>query len=226
MAQFNTPSIKPEMNDGSLWFTLATESWVKNLINQVPPCTAATTSNLNATYYNGASGSDATLTNADAQKTLVIDGVTLSGGSLVLVKDQTTMFQNGIYTVINTGSISTNWVLRRITAYDSALQMTRGGTISVFNGTLWAASVWMLTATVTAVGTSDIIFTNIDKTSLSSVLGTTKQIIVSVVGGVATLSIAPNPVFPGTESITIPTGTMAQRPTSVTAGMLRFTTTV
>jgi hypothetical protein len=50
---------------------------------------------------------------------LVIDGVTLNSADRVLVYEQTDQTQNGIYTVTNTGSASTNWVLTRATDADS-----------------------------------------------------------------------------------------------------------
>jgi len=71
--------------------------------------------NLNATYNNGTAGVGATLTNAGTQAALVIDGITMIVGDRVLVYNQTTASQNGVYTVTNTGSPSTNWVLTRAT---------------------------------------------------------------------------------------------------------------
>lgn len=79
----------------------------------------ATTANLTATYANGSSGVGATLTNSGTQAALTIDSIVLSVGERVLVKDQTTGLQNGIYTVTNTGSVSTNWVLTRAVDTDS-----------------------------------------------------------------------------------------------------------
>jgi len=78
-----------------------------------------TAGNLNATYNNGTAGVGATLTNAGTQATLVIDGVTLSGGERVLIYNQTNQFENGVYTVTNAGSPSTNWVLTRATDADT-----------------------------------------------------------------------------------------------------------
>lgn len=71
--------------------------------------------NVNATYNNGAAGVGATLTNAGTQAALVVDGVTVSVGDRVLVYNQTNAYENGVYTVTNTGSGSTNWVLTRAT---------------------------------------------------------------------------------------------------------------
>ena len=78
-----------------------------------------TAGNLNATYNNGASGVGATLTNAGTQAALVIDGVTLNTSDRVLIYNQTNAYENGIYTVTDTGSPSTNWVLTRATDADS-----------------------------------------------------------------------------------------------------------
>jgi len=75
--------------------------------------------NLTATYNNGTAGVGATLTNSGTQAALVIDGVTLNSADRVLVYEQTDQTQNGVYTVTNTGSDSTNWVLTRATDADS-----------------------------------------------------------------------------------------------------------
>jgi hypothetical protein len=83
--------------------------------------------NLNATYDNGTAGVGATLTNAGTQEALVIDGVTLNTSDRVLVYEQTDATQNGIYTVTDTGSVSTNWVLTRATDADSFSPGTADG---------------------------------------------------------------------------------------------------
>ena len=75
--------------------------------------------NLNATYNNGTAGVGATLTNAGTQAALVIDGVTLNTSDRVLIYNQTNGYENGVYTVTDTGSASTNWVLTRATDADS-----------------------------------------------------------------------------------------------------------
>ena len=226
MAQLPLSIGKQEFNDGVNWFALASENWVLNTLRIVLPCLVSTTSNLTATYANGTAGVGATLTNFGAQAALVLDGVTLAVGNRVLVKDQATALQNGIYTVTNIGSVSTNWILTRATDYDSVAQTVRGDTVSVISGTLSTASLWMLTSIVTTVGTDSFTFAKTDQNSFASILGTTNQIAVSVTGGVATISIASNPVLPGTASVTIPTGTTVQRPVTPTTGMFRFNTSL
>ena len=228
MAQLNTPvGGQAEITDSAgNYFTMATQNWVLNNIANVPATLVATTSNLTATYGNGTSGVGATLTNSGTQAALVIDGITLAVGNRVLVKDQTTGLQNGVYTVTNIGSISTNWILTRASDYDSAIQMTRGNVIRAISGTINAVTTWMLTSIVTTVGSDSVTFANLIQSSITNILGTTNQITVTVSGGVATLSIASNPVFTGTGSVTIPVGTTAQRPASPTIGMLRINTSL
>ena len=101
----------------------ATKQYVDNLtaaaIHFHDPVRVEKEGNLNATYNNGTAGVGATLTNAGTQAALVIDGVTLNTSDRVLVYEQTDQTQNGIYTVTNTGSASTNWVLTRATDADS-----------------------------------------------------------------------------------------------------------
>lgn len=226
MAQLLLPVGKQEFHDGTNWYSLATENWVLNTIRLVLPCLVATTSSLTATYANGTAGVGATLTNSGTQAALVLDGVTLVVGNRVLVKDQATGLQNGIYTVTNIGSVSTNWILTRATDYDSVAQTIRGDTVSVISGTASSASLWMLTSTITTIGTDSFTFAKTDQNSFTSILGTTNQINVSVTGGVATVSLATNPVLPGTASVTIPTGTTLQRPSTPTVGMMRLNTSL
>jgi len=226
MAQLPLPVGKQEFHDGTDWFALASENWVLNTIKLVSPCLVATTSNLTATYSNGTSGVGATLTNSGTQAALTLDGITLAAGNRVLVKDQTTALQNGIYTVTNIGSSSTNWILTRATDYDVIAQTVRGDIINVISGTVNSSSLWMLTSSITTIGTDSFTFASTDRNSFTSILGTTNQITVSVTNGVATISIANDPVIPGTGSITIPKGTTAQRPASPAAGMFRLNTSL
>lgn len=87
------------------------------------PVLVATTGNLTATYNQpgGAGvGVGATLTNSGAQAALSIDGVSMNVNDRVLVWQQTTGTQNGVYVVTTVGSGSTNWVLTRSTDADTA----------------------------------------------------------------------------------------------------------
>jgi len=72
---------------------------------------------------------------------LVMDGVTLANTERVLLKDQTTPSQNGIYTVSGVG---TSVVLTRSTDADTSAEVTAGLFTFVSEGTLNADSGWYL----------------------------------------------------------------------------------
>ena len=119
---------------------------------------AGTTANLTATYSNGTSGVGATLTNSGSQAAFSIDGVSPSAGARVLVKNQTTSSQNGIYTVTTVGSGSTNWVLTRATDFDNAAEIGGGDFVFVTSGTTLDNTGWVCVDKVTTVGTDPIVF--------------------------------------------------------------------
>jgi hypothetical protein len=124
-----------------------------------PSVNAATTANLTATYSNGTDGVGATLTNSGTQAALVLDGVTLTTSQRVLVKNQSTGLQNGVYTVTNTGSVSTNWVLTRATDMDTSAECDGGDFVFVTAGTTLDNTGWVQTETGITIGTSSLIFT-------------------------------------------------------------------
>jgi len=116
-------------------------------------CAAATTGTLasitggTVTYNNGTAGVGATLTLSVALTTL--DGYTLLNGDRVLVKNEATQANNGIYTWATGGT-----VLTRATDFDTAAEMASGDFTFVVNGTLYANTGWVQTDPVTVGGTS------------------------------------------------------------------------
>lgn len=121
-------------------------------------CVAGSTVALTVTYDNGTAGVGATLTNAGAQATLTLDGVSPSVGERVLIKNQASSLQNGIYTVTDVGSGATNWILTRASDYDTPAEIQPGDLVVLTGGTTQAQSSWLETATVTTIGTDAITF--------------------------------------------------------------------
>ena len=122
-----------------------------------PSCKLATTANLTATYNNGTAGVGATLTNSGTQGTLTLDSTAANLNDRILVKDQTTASQNGIYVVSNVGGASTNWVLTRATPEDQPAELTGGSFVFVEEGTLNANNGYTFTHTgAPTFGTTDL----------------------------------------------------------------------
>jgi hypothetical protein len=103
------------------------------------------------TYNNGTAGVGATLTLSVALT--VLDGYTLLNGDRVLVKNEATQANNGIYTWATGGT-----VLTRATDFDTAAEMASGDFTFVVNGTLYANTGWVQTDPVTTVGTSPVVW--------------------------------------------------------------------
>lgn len=131
---------------------------VKQGLEVKTACYAASTANLTATYNNGTGGVGATLTNAGALAAFSIDGVSPALNARILIKDQATAAQNGIYTVTNIGSGAVAWVLTRATDYDKANEINPGSLVVVDNGATNINTSWLETATVTTVGIDPISF--------------------------------------------------------------------
>lgn len=128
--------------------------------------------NLSATYSNGTAGVGATLTNNSTQAALTIDGVALSLNDRVLIYEQTNGYENGIYTVTNVGSASTNWVLTRATDADSYApsdpdSLGQGDAFFVLEGTAGAGELYVMNTEGTITfGTTNITFTQVAATAV------------------------------------------------------------
>ena len=127
-----------------------------NVLPQTALATAAVLPNT-PTYANGTAGVGATLT-AGTNSTLTVDGTVATINTVVLVKNQASAFQNGVYTVTTAGSGSAAWVLTRATYFDTSAQMTAGSYTFVTAGSTNANSSWILQSTVTTVGTTSATF--------------------------------------------------------------------
>ena len=123
----------------------------------------ATTAALPAnTYNNGTSGVGATLT-ANANGALSVDSTLTVVANRVLVKNEVTQANNGVYTVTQVGSAGTPYILTRATDFDTAGtgvdQIDEGDFFLVTSGTANANTAWVQqTAPPITVGTTAIVF--------------------------------------------------------------------
>ena len=165
---------------------LATKQYVDAAVSNInyhEPVEYATTADLGSvTYNNGSSGVGATLTNAGTQAALVIDGHTFTSTDAtnavrVLLKDESNAGYNGVYTVTNEGSGSTNWVLTRATDYDQVgtglNEIDAGDLMYVIAGTVNAATNWIqVTAPPITIGTTGLVFVQVGGSSGAYTAGT------------------------------------------------------
>lgn len=146
----------------------ATKNYVDSVIsgfNPVESVNYASTTALTVSYNNGASGVGATLTNATTQAVFSLDGSNPTAGQRVLIKNQSSTFQNGIYSVTDVGSVSTNWILTRTTDFDQPVDINNSGIVPVISGTANAGTGWLETSTVTTIGTDPIVFIQFGQTA-------------------------------------------------------------
>jgi len=98
----------------------------------------------------------ATTTNVSLANALengdILDGVTLATGNRILVKNQTTQSENGIYVVQVSGQPS------RATDFDTATEVDSGDFVFVYSGTANAGTAWVQTNKPATIGTDAIAF--------------------------------------------------------------------
>jgi hypothetical protein len=123
----------------------------------------ATTAALPAnTYNNGTSGVGATLT-ANANGALSVDSTLTVAANRILVKNEVTQANNGVYTVTQVGSAGTPYILTRATDFNTAgtgvNQIDEGDFFLVTSGTVNVNTAWVQqTAPPIVIGTTALVF--------------------------------------------------------------------
>lgn len=145
--------------------TSAIQTQIDAIANQVTPdwqpsVRAATTAALAAnTYDNGTSGVGATLTGNSNGALAAQDDITLIANEELLVKDESTGANNGIYVVTQVGDGSNPYILTRRTNFDAAADITAGATVFISEGTANGNETWQLTTDdAITVGTTALVF--------------------------------------------------------------------
>ena len=136
----------------------ATKAYVDSVANGLDvkdSVKVATAAALSAVTYNNGAG---TLT-ADANGALTVDGVTMAVDDRLLVKDQASAVQNGIYKVTATGGASAVFVLTRTPDADTAAELTGGTFFFAEEGTANADNGYVATHNGTPTfGSTNITF--------------------------------------------------------------------
>ena len=133
----------------------ATKAYVDSVANGLDVKASvkyASTANVAGTYDNGAG----TIT-AGSNGAFSIDGATPSQNDRILLKDQSTATQNGLYRVTTVGDGSTAYVLTRTPDGDEATEITGGAFVFVEAGTANADNGYVFTHNGTpTLGTTNI----------------------------------------------------------------------
>lgn len=175
----------------------ATKQYVDNTVQGLSPkptAYLATTAALPAnTYSNGSSGVGATLT-ATSNGVLTVDGVATALNQLILVKNEGTAANNGLYVVTTAGAAGAAYVLTRHVDMDQSTEF-EGAFIPVESaGTANSNTLWLANPGLTVtVGTTAITFTQ-----LNAATSYTQGNGITISGGVISAQLAARLAFNGT----------------------------
>lgn len=141
----------------------ASTAFVQAALLQLNPAAAvfaASTANIAGTYTNAVPGVCVADTfTVTATGALSIDGQSPTLGKRVLLKDQSSGFQNGVWDVTVVGSIGVSPVLTRSLDWDNSADMNAGNLIPVINGTTNGNTVWYQTAAITTCSSDSQVYT-------------------------------------------------------------------
>ena len=141
---------------------------IENLADGSAPTDAVTKAQLDAMFRGlkwKNSVKAATTTNITLSGVQTIDGISIVAGDRVLVKDQTTQNQNGIY-------VAASGAWARATDFDDTVEVTSGSAVPIEQGTTNGDSVQILTtdAAIT-IGTTALVFTRLGGSGTSYTAG-------------------------------------------------------
>ncbi len=133
----------------------ATKNYVDTQLAAFQPLEAVVAASALTDYPGVQVGNVLTITATGA---ISVDGVTPAANARILLKDQNTASQNGVYVVTTVGTIGVSPVLTRAADYNTAAAINSGASIPVLSGTLNKLTSWIQTATVVTVNTDSLVF--------------------------------------------------------------------
>ena len=130
--------------------------------NWLPPVRVATTANgnISTAFANGQT----------------VDGLTLATGDRILIKDQSTQTQNGVYVVAASGAPT------RAPDADGTAELN-GAVVAVQDGTANRGTVWNQTGYVTSIGSSNIAWKELGQGNVTTTEGSGAFHYIPVFGG-------------------------------------------
>jgi hypothetical protein len=133
---------------------IATKSDLNSSATSIPLnfVNAATTSSLSVTYSSN------TVTATGNGRLGAIDGIVLTLFEKALLKNQSAQLQNGVYYVLDTGTVSTPYKFVRDSIYDEESEIVPSQ-VNVLGGSTLAGQYFLQTAPTVTVGVSPITYT-------------------------------------------------------------------
>jgi hypothetical protein len=98
---------------------------------------------------------------ASANGALTVDGVGVAVADRILVKNEGTGSNNGLYVVTAAGGAGAPFVLTRTSDTDSSAELNNGLIIPITSGTANASTLWVLTTTSITLDTTALSFSHI-----------------------------------------------------------------
>lgn len=153
----------------------ASTAFVQSALAQLNPAAAvkaASTANIPGTYTNSVGGVCVGDTfQVTATTAFAPDGITLTVGQRFLMKDQSSGFQNGVWTLTTAANVGVlGALLTRALDWDSSADMNAGSLVPVISGTLNANTVWYQTAAITTCNSDSQVYTKFSGGSASPAL--------------------------------------------------------
>lgn len=120
-----------------------------------------------AVYDNAAAGVGATLTGASNLAFPLVDGIQCIVGDWVIVTQEASPQNNGLYEITDIGSGATPWVLTRVPCANAGSHFSRGLAVIIAQGlTLSGTIFWVRHASFT-VGTTRLTWTTVNRADVS-----------------------------------------------------------
>lgn len=161
----------------------ATKNYVDTQLAAFQPLEAVVAASASTNYPGILVGNVLTITATGA---ISVDGVTPNANDRILLKDQTTGAQNGVYVVTTVGSLGVSPVLTRAADYNTASAVNSGVSIPVLSGAINKLTSWIQIATVTTINVDSLSFAQFSANpqNVPVAIGVIDSVAVSVNGAV------------------------------------------
>lgn len=133
----------------------ATKNYVDTQLNAFQPLEAVSLAS--TVDYPGILA--ANILTITATGAISVDGSTPNANDRILLKNQATGAQNGVYVVTGVGSVGVSPVLTRATDYNTAAEVNSGASIPVISGSTNKFTTWIQTATIVTINVDSLVFT-------------------------------------------------------------------